>query len=172
MTRRDLRFVRRSELVVLAVLTAATVSAADNPFVGEWKLSQSKSKLTDQMKVTKLDDNNYAFDFAGDGHGETIVIDGTDQPGNSGTTLAVTSEGPNASGLRQALRLRRDRERRGFRQRPCPALKRDQSVEALVAEKEEKDEIKVAELVDPASSRSVWFTLTAGKILSSPATRM
>jgi len=30
---------------------------------------------------------------------------------------------------------------------PCPALKRDQSVEALVAEKEEKDETKVAELV-------------------------
>ena len=30
---------------------------------------------------------------------------------------------------------------------PCPALKRDQSVEALVAEKEDKDETKVAELV-------------------------
>ena len=30
---------------------------------------------------------------------------------------------------------------------PCPALKRDENVEALVAEKEEKDETKVAELV-------------------------
>jgi murein L,D-transpeptidase YafK len=30
---------------------------------------------------------------------------------------------------------------------PCPALKRDQSVEALVAEKEDKDETKVADLV-------------------------
>jgi murein L,D-transpeptidase YafK len=30
---------------------------------------------------------------------------------------------------------------------PCPALKRDDSVEALVAEKEDKDETKVAELV-------------------------
>ena len=30
---------------------------------------------------------------------------------------------------------------------PCPALKRDQNVEALVAEKEDKDETKVAELV-------------------------
>jgi murein L,D-transpeptidase YafK len=30
---------------------------------------------------------------------------------------------------------------------PCPALKRDQTVEALVAEKENKDETKVAELV-------------------------
>ena len=30
---------------------------------------------------------------------------------------------------------------------PCPALKRDESVEALVAEKENKDETKVAELV-------------------------
>jgi len=96
MTRSDLTFVRHSQLMLMAVLTAATVSAAENPFVGEWKLSQSKSKLTDQMKVAKLDDNRYAFDFAGDGHGETIVIDGTDQPGNSGTTLAVASEGPNA----------------------------------------------------------------------------
>ena len=56
---------------------------------------------------------------------------------------------------------------------PCPALKRDQSVEALVAEKEEqrRDQGRRAGR-DPASSRSVWFTLTAGKIRSSPATRM
>ncbi len=30
---------------------------------------------------------------------------------------------------------------------PCPTLKRDQSIEALVAEKEDKDEVKVADLV-------------------------
>ena len=31
--------------------------------------------------------------------------------------------------------------------KPCPALKRDDDVEALVAEKEQKDDAKVAELV-------------------------
>lgn len=92
---------RRSQLMLVVALvtgtvSASAVSAADSPFVGEWKLSKSKSKLTDQMKVGKLDTNKYAFDFAGDGTAENIVIDGTDQAGQMGTTLAVTSEGPNA----------------------------------------------------------------------------
>lgn len=68
--------------------------AANNPFVGDWKLNPSKSKLTDQMKVESLSANKYAFDFEGDGSLETIVADGTDQPGDSGTTLSVTAEGP------------------------------------------------------------------------------
>ena len=96
MSIRHLMFGRYTRLIALTVLMTGTASAAENPFVGEWKLSRSKSKLTDQMKVGQLDTNKYAFDFAGDGNGETIVIDGTDQPGNSGTSLAVTSEGPNA----------------------------------------------------------------------------
>jgi len=89
-------FGRCVRLIVLAVLMTGTLSAAENPFIGEWKLSQSKSKLTDQMKVGQVGTNRFDFDFAGDGNGETIVIDGTDQPGNAGTTLAVTAEGPNA----------------------------------------------------------------------------
>lgn len=70
--------------------------AGDNPFVGDWKLNPSQSKLTDQMKVDALGGNRYAFDFAGDGSTEAIVTDGTDQPGYSGTTLAVTAENPDA----------------------------------------------------------------------------
>jgi hypothetical protein len=92
---RHLNFRFGSQLLV-AVLTTVAMSAADNPFVGDWKLSKSKSTLTDQMKVAKLDTHKYAFDFAGDGNAENIVLDGTDQPGQGGTTLAVTSEGPNA----------------------------------------------------------------------------
>lgn len=83
-------------VLAIAIVSASAVSAADNPFVGEWKLSKSKSTLTDQMKVGKLDTNKYAFDFAGDGNAENIVIDGRDHVGQAGTTLAVTSEGPNA----------------------------------------------------------------------------
>jgi hypothetical protein len=71
------------------------VWAANEPFVGEWKLDSSKSKLTDQMKVESVAGNKYAFDFGG-GSAETIAVDGTDQPGLAGTTLSVTIEGPDS----------------------------------------------------------------------------
>ena len=45
------------------------------------------------MKVTSAGQNRYVFDFGG-GEGETILVDGTDQPGLFGTTLAVTAESP------------------------------------------------------------------------------
>jgi hypothetical protein len=38
--------------------------------------------------------NKYAFNFGGGP--ETIVVDGTDQPGGFGTTLSVAAEGPDA----------------------------------------------------------------------------
>lgn len=69
--------------------------AADNPFVGEWKLNPSKSRLVELMKVESVAGNKYAFDFGG-GTPETIVTDGTDQPGVFGTTLSVTIEGPDS----------------------------------------------------------------------------
>jgi hypothetical protein len=80
-------------LVVLSLLTANS-RAADDPFIGKWKLNPEKSTLTDEMKVEHVSGNKYAFDLGG-GTPETIVVDGTDQPGIFGTTLAVTAEGPN-----------------------------------------------------------------------------
>ena len=77
------------------LFAAMVVGAADNPFIGEWKLNPSKSKLTDEMKVESAGANKYAFDFGG-GTAETIVTDGTDQPGIAGTTLSVTVEGPDS----------------------------------------------------------------------------
>src|SRR5215472_15785163 len=62
--------------------------AAGEPFVGKWKVDPSKSALTDEMKVTSLGGNKYSFDFGGGP--ETIVADGTDQPGNLGTTMSTT----------------------------------------------------------------------------------
>ena len=92
---------KRIFLVVLAfylgTITASLAAAgtSDEPFTGEWKLNPSKSKLTDQMKVENVGGNKYAFDFGGGA--ETIIVDGTDQPGGyGGTTLSVTAEGPNS----------------------------------------------------------------------------
>ncbi len=80
------------QLLLVACLVAGSLGAANDPFAGKWKLNPSKSKLTDQMKVESVGANKYAFDFGGGT--ETIVADGTDQPGNFGSTLSVTIEGP------------------------------------------------------------------------------
>ena len=88
-------FKRIFQLSLVAGLVVGALWAANDPFVGEWKLNPSRSKLTDQMKVRSIATNKYVFDF-GDGGAETIAADGTDQPGNSGTTLSVTVEGPDS----------------------------------------------------------------------------
>ena len=84
------------QLLLFVFLVTFALRAAEDPFVGDWKLNPSKSKLPDEMKVESLGTNKYAFDLGGDGNIETIVIDGTDQLGLGGTTLSVTNEGPNA----------------------------------------------------------------------------
>jgi hypothetical protein len=85
-----------SKSTFLMLLAACAVTgaawAAQDPFVGEWKLNPSKSKLIDQMKVESLGGNQYSLDF---GAGpERIVADGTDQQAVQGTMLSVTVEGP------------------------------------------------------------------------------
>ncbi len=65
---------------------------AVDPFVGDWKLVPARSKVIDLMRVESAKTGTYAFDFGGGG--ETIAVDGTDQPGVSGTLLAVTAEAP------------------------------------------------------------------------------
>jgi hypothetical protein len=82
-------------LLLVASLLAGALWAVNDPFVGEWKLIPSKSKLTDQMKVESVAGNKYAFDFGGGP--ESIAADGTDQPaGYGGTTLSVTVEAPDS----------------------------------------------------------------------------
>ena len=71
---------------------AAALPAAVDPFVGDWKLNPAKSTVIDTMKVQRVNDNTYAFDFGGGA--ETIVLDGADQRGVSGTTLSVTAAAP------------------------------------------------------------------------------
>lgn len=86
---------RTVQLLLVASLITTSLRAADNPFVGKWKLNGSKSRLPDEMKVKKISANKYAFGFEGGDYAETIVADGTDQPGVFGTTFSVTVEGPN-----------------------------------------------------------------------------
>lgn len=76
-------------LVSLPAVCLATsmALAAESPFIGEWKLDPSKSRMPDEMKVQSEGGNKYAFDFGGGA--ETIVVDGSDQPGLGGTLLSV-----------------------------------------------------------------------------------
>ena len=80
-------------LLLVAGLVTRALSAANDPLVGKWKLDPSKSRFPDEMKVAAAGTNKYTFDF-GASQTETIVTDGTDQPGIFGTTFAVTVEAP------------------------------------------------------------------------------
>ncbi len=72
---------------LLTSLLVGAAWAATDPFVGDWKLNPAKSRFMDVMKIARLGGNRYAFDFGGGE--EKIVVDGTEQPGLQGTTLAV-----------------------------------------------------------------------------------
>jgi hypothetical protein len=92
-------------LLLTAWLITGTSWAASDPFVGKWELDAGRSKQTDQMKIEAAGPNRYIFDFGPGGSppfapesahkAETIVADGTEQPGHSGTTLSVTPVEPN-----------------------------------------------------------------------------
>jgi len=77
-------------MFLAASLAASTFWTADDPFVGKWRLDVSRSTIVDQMRVRSVGANKYAFNFEGSPT-ETVVADGTDQPGLPGTTLAVKS---------------------------------------------------------------------------------
>jgi hypothetical protein len=73
-------------------LVTSMASSAQSPFIGQWKFDSSRSRTPDEMKVQSLGDNKYTFDFGGGA--ETIVADGTDQPGVQGTLLSAKQESP------------------------------------------------------------------------------
>jgi hypothetical protein len=88
------------QVLLRAGLAIGMLWTANDPFVGQWKLDPSRSKLADEMKVTKVGQNKYTFDLGG-GQPETIVVDGTDQAGLAGTTLSVAPEGLNWKVIRK-----------------------------------------------------------------------
>jgi hypothetical protein len=86
-------FKRMAVIPVVASLTTGFAWAAESPFIGEWKLDPSKTRMPDAMKVESKGGNTYAFDFGAGA--ETIVVDGTDQPGGyGGTMLSVKADAP------------------------------------------------------------------------------
>src|SRR4029077_11090799 len=91
-----MRMLLRSLLSLPVVcLAIGALWAANDPFVGKWKVNPSKSKLYDEMKVEAAGANRYTFTF-GPGQVDTVVADGSDQPALSGTTLSITVKGPNS----------------------------------------------------------------------------
>jgi hypothetical protein len=80
--------------LLLACLATGTLWAANDPFVGKWKVNPDKSKMTDEMKVEAAGANKYVITFQ-PGAVDTIVVDGSDQPALSGTTLSITAKGSN-----------------------------------------------------------------------------
>jgi hypothetical protein len=86
---------RTLQLLLSGCLITGTLWAADNPFVGKWKVNPTKSTLIDEMKVELAGANRYALTF-GPGQTDTVVADGSDQPALSGTTLSVTVKGPSS----------------------------------------------------------------------------
>src|SRR5258708_38031591 len=84
---------RTFQFLMLVCLSWSLCWAANDPFVGKWKLNSSKTRLFDVMKVAAAGADKYSFIFEGT-DSETIATDGTDQPGLQGTTLSVTIEGP------------------------------------------------------------------------------
>lgn len=81
------------QLLLAACLVTSSRGAADDPFLGKWKVDPSKSKLYDELKVEAAGANRYTLTF-GPGQVDTIVADGSDQPALSGTTFSITVKGP------------------------------------------------------------------------------
>src|SRR5690242_14602087 len=86
---------RTIQLLCFTCVIAAMSRAAEEPFIGKWKLNLSKSKLADQMTIAPAGANRYTLTFAGVGDTETLVADGTDQPGVLGSSISITIEAPN-----------------------------------------------------------------------------
>jgi hypothetical protein len=83
-------FNRILEILPAVCLATSMAWATKSPFIGEWKLDPSKTRMPDEMKVQSQGANKYAFDFGGGA--EKIVVDGSDQPGCCGTKLSVKPE--------------------------------------------------------------------------------
>jgi len=80
------------EILPAVCLAMGMACSAQSPFIGQWKFDSSKSRTPDEMKVQSQGGNKYTFDFGGGA--ETIVADGTDQPGRAGTVLSAKQEAP------------------------------------------------------------------------------
>ncbi len=85
---------RSLALFVSFGLAGATALAADDSFVGKWKLNPDKSQFTGLIyKIEDVGGNKYRFAFGDDA--ETVPLDGKGHPTKYGNTWAITQTGPN-----------------------------------------------------------------------------
>lgn len=78
----------------LTCLLAGSLWAADDPFVGKWKLNMEKSKFVgEQTKIEDLGGNRYKWTSGK--VSDTLTTDGTDQPVHFGRTVSITPQGAN-----------------------------------------------------------------------------
>lgn len=87
-------FKRVLEILLTFCFAMNIASAAQDPFIGDWKLDASKSKFPDEMTLQDKGGNTYAIDF--NGVIETIVADGSFQTGQAGTLLSVKPVAPDS----------------------------------------------------------------------------
>lgn len=73
-------------------LAAAATSWAQSPFIGTWKFDTARSRVPDEMKIQSEGGNRYTFNFGAGA--ETIVADGTYQPGLNGSLLSAQQVAP------------------------------------------------------------------------------
>jgi hypothetical protein len=86
--------IRTLQSLIVASVFVGSARAADDPFVGKWKLNQDKSKIVgQQLKIEDLGSKKYKISF-GD-NSDTITADGTDQPIRYGRTESIATEGSN-----------------------------------------------------------------------------
>src|SRR5438309_12040562 len=64
--------------VVQPAVAASTFWTANDPFVGKWRLENSRSTIVDDMRVQAVGPNRDGFSFEGE-PAEVISTDGTDQ---------------------------------------------------------------------------------------------
>jgi hypothetical protein len=81
-------------LVFLITLVTAAL-AADDPFIGKWKLSLAKSKLTGQtIEIQEVEEDTYQFKE--DEHTDVIFADGLDHLTHFGDSMAITKKSEDA----------------------------------------------------------------------------
>ena len=80
--------------LALAFLVAGSLWAADDPFVGKWKLNMEKSKIVgEQTKIEDLGGNKYKWTSGNVSN--TLTNDGSDQPTKFGRTISILPESAN-----------------------------------------------------------------------------
>lgn len=87
------------QALLVACLATGTLLAANDPFVGTWKLNQDKSSVKGlQLSIKDLGGNRYMVSFGNDPNASnTITADGSDQPVHfpPGYTWSVAPKGRN-----------------------------------------------------------------------------